>query len=172
MDRMTTATCSVRRSNCTARECGASWLTAIGLRANAPLNFSIAVKRVRRLHYWNRSNVCEAVEQGLCNGRESVSPSFACRTSRLRVCFCAPSRQEISIDCCTAGAQQQWRRSMAQCSKRKQCHVDNRSRLWICCTTCSCSCAAVDKISIDRGIISCYNSLCYRTTYTSRSVGL
>ena len=38
--------------------------------------------------------------KGLCNGRASVSPfvtSFARHTPLLRVCYCAPGRQEMSI---------------------------------------------------------------------------
>ena len=38
-------------------------------------------------------------------------PAFARRTLLLWVCCCAPGGQEISIDCCTAGAQQLRRRS-------------------------------------------------------------
>jgi len=45
-------------------------------------------------------------------------PPFCLRTPLPRVCCCGPGEQEISIDCCTAGAQQQSRRS-----KCGQCHV-------------------------------------------------
>ena len=53
----------------------------------------------------------------------SVCPSvrqFAGRTPPLRVCYCRPGSQEVSIDCCTAGepaVQQQPRRSTARSSK-------------------------------------------------------
>jgi len=36
-------------------------------------------------------------------------PSFGSRTPLRRVCCCGPGEQEISIDCCAAGAQQQIR---------------------------------------------------------------
>jgi len=36
-----------------------------------------------------------------------------------QVCCCGPSRQEMSIECCTAGAQQQWR-AARECG---QCHI-------------------------------------------------
>ena len=65
--------------------------------------------------------IAEYAKQGLCIGPASVCPSVP---SSLRVCCCAPGGQEISIDCCTAGAQQQWRRS----SKCEQCHVHKRQR--------------------------------------------
>ena len=51
-------------------------------------------------------------------------PAFARRTLLLRVCCCAPGGQEISVDCCTAGAQQLQRRS----SKCEQCRVDSWRR--------------------------------------------
>jgi len=40
-----------------------------------------------------------------------------------RVCCCGPVGQKISIDCCTAGGQQQPRRSTARSSICGQCHV-------------------------------------------------
>jgi len=43
--------------------------------------------------------VCETVEH-------LPVPSFERYTQLLQVCCCGPSSQEISIDCCTAGAQQ------------------------------------------------------------------
>ena len=58
--------------------------------------------------------------QGLCNGTVSVHPSVClsvpainfCSSMR-RVCCCGSGGQEISIDCGTAGAQLQWRCTMA-----------------------------------------------------------
>jgi len=58
--------------------------------------------------------------QGLCNGTVSVHPSVClsvpainCCSSMRRVCCCGSGGQEISIDCGTAGAQLQWRCTMA-----------------------------------------------------------
>jgi len=39
------------------------------------------------------------------------SVPYGRRSPRLRVCCCGPGGQEISIHCCTAGAQQQPQRS-------------------------------------------------------------
>jgi len=54
--------------------------------------------------------------QGLCNGMLSVRlsarlsvPSIDRCSSVRQVCCCGPGGQEIAIDCCTAGAQQQLR---------------------------------------------------------------
>jgi len=69
-------------------------------------------------------------EQGRCNGRASVCLSVCLsvvRSPPLRVCCCVPGWQGISIDCCTAGAQQQRRRSTAL-GKRGQFHVHSGRR--------------------------------------------
>ena len=59
---------------------------------------------------------CPYTEKGLCNGtvsvRLSVRRSFCLfqhepTATNLQVFSCGPSRQEISIDCCTVGAQLQ-----------------------------------------------------------------
>jgi len=54
-----------------------------------------------------RLSVCLSV-------RPSV-PSFGCSTLLRRVCCCGPGIQEISIDCYTAGAQQQRMRAVSRC---------------------------------------------------------
>ena len=46
---------------------------------------------------------------GFCLSVRPSVPSFGRRTLLRRVCYCGPSRKEISIGCCTAGAQQQMR---------------------------------------------------------------
>ena len=51
----------------------------------------------------------------------SVPPIDRCNSVRR----CGPSRQQISIDCCTNGAAVA-RRSTAISSRREQCHVDSR----------------------------------------------
>jgi len=65
----------------------------------------------------------------LCNGLVSVCssiclsiPSVARRTPR--VCCWAPNGQQMSIDCCAAGAQRQRRRSTTLSSRCEQCRVD------------------------------------------------
>jgi len=41
-----------------------------------------------------------------------------------RLLLCArQAGDHVEIDCCTAGAEQQWHRSMAISSKCEQCHV-------------------------------------------------
>jgi len=52
-----------------------------------------------------------------------VSVPFVRSTPLLRVCCCGPSESEMLIDCCTAGAQQQPRRSTTRSSKCGQFHV-------------------------------------------------
>ena len=66
-------------------------------------------------------------EQGLCNGQASVCMSVCpvihpLHSAAAGLPLCA-RRQEISFDCCTAGAQQQRRHSMALSSKCEQCYV-------------------------------------------------
>jgi len=54
-------------------------------------------------------------------GRASVClsvPSFGRRLQLRRVCCCGPAGLEISIDCCTAGAQQQMR-AVSRCQLRR-----------------------------------------------------
>jgi len=46
--------------------------------------------------------LAQYAQRGLCNCRASVCQSI-CPIRLLEVCYCGPSRQEISIDCCTAG---------------------------------------------------------------------
>ena len=80
--------------------------------------------------YWH---CLHSMWQGLCNGMVSVLlsvfPAIDCCSSMRRVCCCGPGGQEISIDCCTAGARQQRRRcSTAFSSKCEQCRVDSRRR--------------------------------------------
>ena len=68
-----------------------------------------------------QSRVSETVERpSVCL---SVPPII--RPPLRWVCCCAAGRQEISIDCCTAGAQQQLRRSTMLSSKCEQCHADS-----------------------------------------------
>jgi len=54
-------------------------------------------------------------------GRPSVSVPFTSRTPQ--VCCCGPRDQETSIDCCTAGGQQQRRHSAVRSSKCGECYV-------------------------------------------------
>ena len=72
------------------------------------------------------------MRQDLCNGTVSIRPSVSSSYRPLhlqRVCCCGPGGQEISIDCCTAGARQQPRRSStAASSKCEQCRVSSRCR--------------------------------------------
>ena len=69
------------------------------------------------------SLLAQHAEQDLRNGRASVCrsvPSFVRHNPLLQVCCCAPGEEEISIDCCTAGAQHQRRRGTAFSSKCEQ----------------------------------------------------
>jgi len=61
-------------------------------------------------------NLCEARSTQLSGVRRSVCP-----IRLLRICCCGLGRQEISIDCCTAGAQMP-RRAATECG---QCQVVN-----------------------------------------------
>ena len=56
-------------------------------------------------HVCGACKVCEAVCLSVC---PSV-PSSGRHTPLRRVCCCGPGGQEISIDCCIAGAHQQMR---------------------------------------------------------------
>ena len=64
--------------------------------------------RVRATFIFFTHIVCRAGSMYRSGIRLSV-PSFAHCTLLLQVCCCGPSGQEILIDCCTAGAQQQTR---------------------------------------------------------------
>ena len=56
----------------------------------------------------------------MTNHRRSVS-SINCCSSMRRVCCCGPGTQEISINCCTAGAQQQpWAVSRCQLTQEAE----------------------------------------------------
>ena len=62
------------------------------------------------LHFWHCSH---SMQQGLCNVTVSVRlpvcPSYRLLQQRAANLLLWIAGQEISIDCCTAGAQQQWR---------------------------------------------------------------
>ena len=60
---------------------------------------------------------------GVCLSFRPYVPSFGRCMPLRQVCYFGPGGQEISIDCCTAGGQQQPRRSTARSSKCGQCHV-------------------------------------------------
>ena len=62
---------------------------------------------------------------GRCNGRASASPTIRRpHAADARLLLCARQvGDHVEIDCCTAGAGQQWHRSMAIRSKYEQCHV-------------------------------------------------
>ena len=61
-----------------------------------------------------RPSVCLSVRLSVSSGRRSTPLWDRC---------CGPGDQKISIDCCTAGGQQQLRRSTARSSKCGECHA-------------------------------------------------
>ena len=100
--------CSSAGRNCAQRE----WPTLQSLyvslvdrvdRSNSGL-FSLRTRRVAYPAYWHCPH--SIAEQGQCNGTVSVclSVPFARCSSMQWVCCCGLGGQEISIDCCTAGA--------------------------------------------------------------------
>ena len=52
-----------------------------------------------------------------------LSVPSGCSTLLLRVCCCGPTGQQISIDCCTAGAGQQMR-AVSRVSRRRKLNTD------------------------------------------------
>jgi len=67
------------------------------------------------------------IDTAACNGTVSTHlsvglsrPSIDRCSSVRRVCCCEPDGQEISIDCCTAGAQQQLR-AVSRCQHSARC---------------------------------------------------